>query len=101
MPAPSTTTTVPLPSTTTTVSAIMERGKKRVVLNIELTIELLAIIVVASFIGIIVFVVVVYKCLRTKSASGYSDPDDTGDDLPDLSDREDVEAGETDDLKPY
>ena len=56
--------TSPPEPTTTTASRLKERGEKGVVLNGALTIELLAIIVVAGFIGIIVLVGVIYKCLR-------------------------------------
>ena len=64
---------------------------------------LLAVIVVSSFIGLISFIGIVYRCIRgSKSvSSGYSDPEDVADDLPDLSDREDLEAGEGDDLKHH
>lgn len=79
-----------------------ERGTPGVVLNGALTVELLAIIVVCGFILAIIVVGIVYKCFRSNKGAGYSDPDDTADDLPDLaSDKEDdLEAGETDDLKP-
>lgn len=96
-------TPAPQPEGPTTASPLEERGQQGVVFNGSLTIELLAVIVVGSFIGLIIIVGIVYRCIRgSKSvSSGYSDPEDVADDLPDLSDREDLEAGEGDDLKHH
>jgi len=90
-------TPAPQPEGPTTASPLEERTQQGVDFNGSLTIVLLAVIVVSSFIGLISFIsLIVYRCIcGSKSVSaGYSDPDDVANVLPDLSDKEDLEAGE-------
>ena len=56
-------TPAPQPEGPTTASPLEERGQQGVVFNGSLTIELLAVIVVGNFIGLIIIVGIVYRCI--------------------------------------
>lgn len=81
----------------TTISPLTERGQPGLVFQ-GVTVELMAIIIVSSFIVLLILVGLVYKCFQTKSVD--SSDDDVEENAVDKdSDREDFDADETDNLK--
>jgi len=102
-PAPETdlVTHPPYPLPSSTPSPLQERGQKGVVIA-NITVEVLAIILVCGFIVILLFIGLIYKCFRRKSIYDSTEQDDdvvSGGSVA-LKDDDDVEAGEeTEELK--
>ena len=73
-----------------TRSPLEERGETGIVFA-GITVEVLAIIVIGGFVVLLILIGLVYKCFRGKSAEMDDDDEEPT--------KDDLEAGETDDLK--